>query len=179
MHTSRIRICLTPLIENIGPSWANVGWKRCRKTSTSHCSLLMCFGLDVQGLGTWTASIHTVDGQNPAPTKDDDYPMIYRVLTHCRWCRILSINSRFVVLIQDWEADKSVSQSSTKTRCSIRSGNRPGHPKKQLGACRFLFYVCTAEVVAFNTLFGGTSDNWIVAKVLYTLLVINIFPTKR
>lgn len=27
MHMSRIRICLTPLIENIGPFWANVGWK--------------------------------------------------------------------------------------------------------------------------------------------------------
>ena len=26
-------------------------------------------------------------------TKDDDYPVIYRVFNHPRWCRILSINS--------------------------------------------------------------------------------------
>ena len=34
-----------------------------------------------RGLPTWHILYHTVDGQNSCTTKDDDYPIIYRILT--------------------------------------------------------------------------------------------------
>ena len=40
-----------------------------------------------------TSDDTTVDGQNPANTKDDDCPIVYRVSTIQSWCRILFINS--------------------------------------------------------------------------------------
>lgn len=88
----------------------------------------------------------------------------------------------FVVLItglRGWQWQ--VSQSSTDfNRSWDWSGNRPGHPKSNYSACRrFLLWWLHSRSCCVQHFIWGTSDNWIVAKVLYTLLVINIFPTKR
>ena len=80
-------------VQNAITWWSGEAQLRQKKWSLRPIAKRLAFVPAFQTYCWWTKS---------CTTKDDDYPIIYRVLTcfnHPRWCRISSINSSVYVMI--------------------------------------------------------------------------------